>query len=98
MYVGHAVYLNVTRDVDLQLPAEQLYMILFMFTVLAASVVQISQTDLAMINASLVGCAQAIMSMFLWNAPQNVTLSVNVTMAFLGIRQPRNAYPVLLAV
>lgn len=100
MNAGLAIYLNVMRDVDLQLPAEQLYiMVLIKFTVLTAFVVRISQTlDLAVINASLVGCVQAIMSMFLGNAPQKVTYSVNATMVFFGIKQPRNVYPVLLAV
>lgn len=99
MIAGLAIYLNVMRDVDLQLPAERLFiMVLFKFTVLAAFMVRISQTDLAVINASLVGFVQAIMSMFLWNAPQKVILSVNATMVFFGIRQPRNVYPVLLAV
>ena len=74
MNAGHAMHLNVTREVGLQSPAEQLYIMApLTFTVLVVSMGQISRTGLVVTNVSLVGCAEAITNMCLENAPLTVT-------------------------
>ena len=65
---------------------------------LPVSLVLISQTVLAVDNASLVGCVRASMNVCFWIAPLKVMSSVNVKMGFTATKPPRNAYPVPLVV
>lgn len=76
---------------------EQLSLLAQKFTVCYVSMVQISQTILALINVNLVECVQANMNMYSTNAHVKVMSSAIAMLAFIGIKQMINVFPVVPA-